>query len=79
MPLMHCMDCHHEWESTSDQSLCDWCGAAGYVLDPLTSLEKMIRDKRALKKLINDDKELRWHERSYVEKPAFKVNENERP
>jgi len=42
MPLMHCMECHHEWESTTEESLCDWCGAAGYVLEEKTELEVML-------------------------------------
>ena len=45
MPLMHCMEGHHEWESTSEKSLCDWCGAAGYVLEQVTPLEKMLHDR----------------------------------
>lgn len=44
MPLMHCMECHHEWESTSDRSLCDWCGAGGYVLEKETHFEKFCGD-----------------------------------
>jgi len=42
MSIMHCMECHHEWESTSQKSLCDWCGAGGYVLKSKTDLEKML-------------------------------------
>ena len=41
MPLMHCMECHHEWESTDEKSLCGWCGAAGYVLKDKTGLERL--------------------------------------
>ena len=42
MPLMRCMSktCCHEWEASSDKSLCDWCGEAGYVLQEKTDLER---------------------------------------
>ena len=42
MPLMHCMECHHEWEATDKKSLCGWCGAGGYVLKDQTDLEQLI-------------------------------------
>lgn len=41
MPLLHCTNCHHEWESTSRTSKCDWCGAAGEVIEEKTPLERM--------------------------------------
>ena len=55
MPLMHCMECHHEWESTSNKSLCDWCGAGGYILEKQTSLDKSIialRKKKEHEKIL---------------------------
>lgn len=45
MPLLHCSKCHHEWESsdsTLKQSICDWCGAIGYVLAKKTPLEILL-------------------------------------
>ena len=48
MPLMHCMECHHEWESTHHESLCDWCGEAGYILEEETGLQKLTREVLAL-------------------------------
>lgn len=53
MPLMHCMECDHEWESVTDQSLCGWCGAGGYVLKSKTSLEESIKSMDELKNRIN--------------------------
>ena len=41
MPIFHCNDCHHEWESMSNIS-CDWCGASGYILDNKTALENFV-------------------------------------
>ena len=41
MPLMHCSKCHHEWESIDKESLCDWCGAPGKVLEDKTVMEKV--------------------------------------
>lgn len=41
MPLMHCTKCHHEWESLSKDSHCDWCGAESYKLKEKTELEKL--------------------------------------
>jgi len=55
MPLMHCIDCHHEWESTSENSLCDWCGGGAYVLESKTSLEKFcekLKNPKYRKKLL---------------------------
>ena len=54
MPLMHCMECHHEWESTSDKSLCDWCGSAGYVLERKIPLEKIIAKLRSRSQVKGD-------------------------
>lgn len=41
MPLLHCVNCHHEWESVSRYSKCDWCGADGDVIEEKTPLERM--------------------------------------
>jgi len=38
------MDCQHEWESSQSESLCAWCGSAGYILSEKTSLEKMTEE-----------------------------------
>jgi len=49
---VHCNECHHEWECTSeDDRDCDWCGGGSYILeseiplmpkdDVLTSLAKL--------------------------------------
>lgn len=42
MPLLHCSNCHHEWESASFNESCDWCGAVSYVLTKKNPLEKML-------------------------------------
>jgi Zn finger protein HypA/HybF involved in hydrogenase expression len=31
--LLHCNKCHHEWESTTKEDRCSWCGATSYVLE----------------------------------------------
>jgi len=32
--IWHCSKCHHEWETTNkEKTVCDWCGADGYVLE----------------------------------------------
>lgn len=41
MPLMHCNECHHEWEG-KENSLCDWCDSTGYVLKKKTGLESLL-------------------------------------
>jgi len=56
MPLMHCMKCDHEWESTKHNSLCARCGEGGYVLEPETPMEKMMKDKGHIKKILREDK-----------------------
>jgi hypothetical protein len=42
MPLLHCDDCHHEWEG-SKNSKCDWCGGKAYVLANETQFEKFVK------------------------------------
>lgn len=44
MPLLHCSECHHEWEATNEEEVCDWCGAPGFVLEEKTELERMLED-----------------------------------
>ena len=52
MPLLHCKECHHEWESApidlfdvKGQKICDWCGCKEYtILAKETSLEKFINN-----------------------------------
>jgi hypothetical protein len=41
MPLLHCNNCHYEWEGNSN-SKCDWCGSSGYSIELQTSLERCI-------------------------------------
>jgi hypothetical protein len=44
MPLLHCSNCHHEYESYKDNwenDLCDWCGCTPYLLKDKTELELM--------------------------------------
>lgn len=43
MPYWHCHRCHHEWEGCKENSQCDWCKSNGYVLEPVTPLEKLIK------------------------------------
>jgi hypothetical protein len=52
MPLLHCKECHHEWEGES-QSICDWCGAEGFILEEQTTLEKLLADKENLARMVN--------------------------
>jgi len=40
MPLLHCDNCHHEWEGEKG-SKCDWCGGGSYVLELRTALERL--------------------------------------
>jgi hypothetical protein len=42
MPLLHCKDCHHEWEGKKS-SRCDWCGGKSYVLQEVSDFEKFVR------------------------------------
>ena len=44
MPLYHCSKCHHEQEDIKrKQSICDWCGAIGFVIAEMTDFEKFIK------------------------------------
>lgn len=42
MPLLHCTECHHEWESSEDEEECDWCGGDSYMLDKNTPLSLLL-------------------------------------
>lgn len=57
MPLLHCKECHHEWEGEF-HSQCDWCGAESYILEEQTELEKLIHDKDKIKQIIEYVKKL---------------------
>ena len=41
MPLLHCSECHHEFEGHIGDS-CDWCGADSYELAQKTGVEMLI-------------------------------------
>lgn len=43
MPLMHCNDCHHEFEAVESTKKCDWCGAEAHILEEETPLESLIK------------------------------------
>lgn len=43
MPLLHCKKCQHEWEGRAD-SICDWCGASGRILEEETQFERWAKD-----------------------------------
>jgi len=60
------MDCHHEWESTSEKSLCDWCGGGAYVLKPKTPLENFVdklKDPEYRDKFFKASKDDWWEEK----------------
>ena len=42
MPHVKCNKCHHEWDSVSPESKCDWCGSDGKVLEEKTGFEKFV-------------------------------------
>jgi len=44
VPYWGCTKCHHEWEGGRDDTVCDWCGAPGEVLEEKTPLEKMLAE-----------------------------------
>jgi transcription elongation factor Elf1 len=48
MPLFHCDNCHHEFESYSVEKgvkvkapKCDWCGAGSHMIEEKTPMERM--------------------------------------
>jgi len=43
MPVLHCKECHHEWEGRRSDR-CDWCGAGALVLEAQSAFEKMLCD-----------------------------------
>jgi len=76
MPLMHCNDCHHEWDSTSDKSLCDWCGESGYILDPQSLLDKFcekLKSAEYRRSLVKANGLPWYHESSFIDMPADRV------
>jgi hypothetical protein len=52
MPILHCKECHHEWEGSAD-SKCDWCGAGSTILRDRSELEQMLSG-REYRKWIKD-------------------------
>ena len=63
MPLIHCNECCHEWETSDVKSLCDWCGSDGFILKDKTDLETFLEqtdffeesdEKDMLKDFISD-------------------------
>ncbi len=42
---VHCNNCHHEWECTSEDDIkCDWCGGGFYSLEetPITGVSDIV-------------------------------------
>ena len=61
MPLMHCLQCHHEYETIGEPPRnCDWCGSPGYVLKEKCDLELFAESSdrmlAELEKLVNGTK-----------------------
>lgn len=44
MAYWHCKKCHHEWEGSKGNDICDLCGSLGFVLEESTPFEKMMKD-----------------------------------
>lgn len=70
MPLLHCSNCHHEYEGIDYKEICDWCGSPGYIIDEKTPVEKMCEEIEKtgvhnwldnIKKEIKDEKNLDNH------------------
>jgi len=64
MYILHCKECHHEWESAEDNGICDWCGAGSYFLsehhfDVFKILEilKKINKEKKIVKFLDDELE----------------------
>lgn len=49
MPLLHCHECHHEFEAVSKDDQCDWCGAPAYILKEHTEVEQLIKKMKVSK------------------------------
>lgn len=64
MPLLHCKECHHEWEGNF-HSKCDWCGADSFILKELTDLEELLHDKNKLNKLIDGFRKMLKNEKNH--------------
>ena len=55
MPLLHCSNCHHEYESYKkdwEHDLCDWCGCTPYFVKEKTELELLCGDELKLIKIL---------------------------
>lgn len=73
MPLLHCSNCHHEYEGIDDHDTCDWCGSTGYIIEDKTPLEKMAKEitKTGVENwLDNINKEIE-HEKNLDKHPIF--------
>jgi len=64
---VHCNECHHEWECTSKDELCDWCGGGFYILEPTPTRTSIIDVYLKLKKLKN----------TYADKIIEKIKKHE--
>ena len=59
MPYFKCRSCHHEWEGSKKDTICDWCRTGNAaILENETPLEKMGRNLFTNK--VNKAKEARW-------------------
>lgn len=56
MYLLHCTECHHEWESPHEQENCNWCHAPSYVLTTIKpfNVNSILNHLRG--KFVNKDK-----------------------
>lgn len=56
--LLHCKECHHEWESSEKVGICDWCGAGSYLLQEhhfdLSKILKILIEHNKIKEKINE-------------------------
>jgi len=55
MPLLHCSNCHHEYESYEkdwEKDLCDWCGHIPYLIKEKTELELMVENADELLEML---------------------------
>ena len=57
MPLWKCNNCHHEWEGSETDNICDWCRSEGHILEKETPLEKSMKEfKPILERLAKKEK-----------------------